>query len=258
MLIHFYKYQGTGNDFILIDNRTGANSLLSLEQIQLLCSRKFGVGADGLICIEKSETTDFRMNYFNSDGSQSFCGNGGRCAVAFAAFLGMIKDLCTFEAIDGLHEASISNSNTVVLKMGEISEIEVIGEDYFIHTGSPHYVHFKEVNEEMDVITYGKSIRYNSRFQQEGTNVNIAEVKSNNIVVETYERGVEDETLSCGTGVTAVALIDASLKDEKSGKTNIVTKGGQLIVHWEKKENGFQSVFLEGPAIQVYEGRISI
>lgn len=257
MEVHFVKYQGTGNDFVMIDNTKNQYPEFYIEQITRICNRHFGVGADGLIILEQDKNTDFKMNYYNADGSQSFCGNGGRCAVAFAYALGMISKSCSFVAIDGIHHADVIENEVIKLKMGEISPVEKIDQDYFIHTGSPHYVRFTD-NTDLNIVEFGKSIRYNTRFEKEGTNVNLAKVQADCIDVQTYERGVEDETLSCGTGVTAVALIHASLNSTQSGKTSIKTKGGLLNVYWEKNGEEFKNVYLEGAATRVYEGQIKI
>jgi len=255
--IQFVKYQGTGNDFVMIDNTNNQYPEFSIDQVAVICNRRFGVGADGLIILEKDSVSDFKMNYYNADGSQSFCGNGGRCAVAFAYALGMISKTCSFVAIDGIHYAEVIENEVIKLKMGKISRIEKIDSDYFIHTGSPHYVRFNE-NSNLDIVEFGKSIRYSERYIKDGTNVNLAKVQTDCIEVQTYERGVEDETLSCGTGVTAVALIYASLNSAQQGKTPIKTKGGLLSVYWEKNEGEFNNVYLEGAATRVYEGQINI
>ena len=257
MELTFVKYQGTGNDFVMIDNSTLQYEPLTISQIQHICSRRFGVGADGLILIEQGNGVDFTMNYYNADGSQSFCGNGGRCAVAFAYQLGLISSECKFRAIDGIHYAAVLANNRIKLRMGEISAIERIEQDYYIHTGSPHYIRFTDSND-LDIVDFGRTIRYNQRFKDEGTNVNIARPQKNHIEVQTYERGVEDETYSCGTGVTAVALVHASTLAENEGTTCIQTKGGELNVYWKKQNGMFTEVYLEGPATLVYEGKINI
>jgi diaminopimelate epimerase len=254
-MVYFSKFQGTGNDFILIDNRDNTLTSLSKERIQKACDRRFGIGADGLILLNNSNRYDFYMDYYNSDGSQSFCGNGARCAVAFAKKCGIDRDKFQFEAIDGVHFAEITPEDLVKLRMGEISEFQSINQDWFIHTGSPHYVHFVSQLERENVVEFGRSIRYNDRFKSEGTNVNLAECQSNGIAVSTYERGVEDETLSCGTGVTAVALIWAELNNINEGQQKIYTKGGELMVQWRKENNNFVEVYLIGPAEFVYEGK---
>jgi diaminopimelate epimerase len=251
MEISFFKYQGTGNDFIMIDNRNGALSLTN-EQIAFMCHRRFGIGADGLILLESEPGFDFRMVYYNSDGNQSsMCGNGGRCIVAFAKQLGLIQDKAKFSAIDGAHEATINSEGIVALKMQDVKNIE-LGEDFFyLNTGSPHYVRLVEDVESFDVFHEGRKVRNSERFREEGTNVNFIEKQDDGIFVRTYERGVEDETFSCGTGVTAAALV-AALKGMATSK-----KGGTLEVSFEKVlEQNFYNIWLKGPALKVFKGSI--
>jgi diaminopimelate epimerase len=260
MQIHFYKYQGTGNDFILIDNRDKSITLTN-EQVRFLCHRHFGIGADGLMLLQARPECDFEMLYYNSDGNpSSMCGNGGRCITSFAKHLGIISQHAKFLAVDGLHEATIDEANQVSLKMNDVKNIE-IGVDYFyLNTGSPHYVKFVDGIEEMDVVEEGKKIRYNERFAMEGTNVNFMEKKEDGLFVRTYERGVEDETLSCGTGVTAAALV-ASVKGISNSKNNcsIITKGGNLEVTFEKVlEKNFYNIWLKGSTNLVFSGSIEL
>ena len=259
MKISCYKYQGTGNDFVLLDNRDNS-ILLSTEQIKWLCDRRFGIGADGLMLLELAPNVDFKMVYYNSDGNESsMCGNGGRCITAFAKHIGVIENEAKFIAIDGLHEAKISE-DWVSLKMNDVRKIEV-GNDYFyLNTGSPHYVKFVSDVESLDVYAEGKKIRYNTRFEAEGTNVNFIEKKENELFVRTYERGVENETLSCGTGVTAAALV-AAIGGVSTTKNNCVIKtlGGNLNVKFEKVlENTFYNIWLEGPAAFVFKTEIEL
>lgn len=259
MQLHFYKYQGTGNDFILIDNRKNEIDLTT-EQIKWLCDRRFGVGADGLMMLEIEPGADFKMVYFNSDGNESsMCGNGGRCISAFAKKIGVINDRAKFIAIDGVHEAVI-HEGFVSLKMNDVKSIEKNEDHFYLNTGSPHYVKFVEDVNQYNVFEEGKKIRYNDRFAAEGTNVNFIEKKDDVVFVRTYERGVEGETLSCGTGVTASALV-AAINGIATGKNycKISTLGGDLRVKFDKVlETNFYNIWLEGPAEFVFEGQIEI
>jgi diaminopimelate epimerase len=259
MILECYKYQGTGNDFVLIDNRNQDISLTT-ENIKWLCDRRFGIGADGLMLLEFQEGVDFKMVYYNSDGNESsMCGNGGRCITAFAKRLGIIENTAKFIAIDGVHEAKIEDE-FVSLKMNEVKQIETGENYYYLNTGSPHYVQFVDDIDNFDVFTEGKKIRYNERFKTEGTNVNFIQKTEHELVVRTYERGVENETLSCGTGVTAAALV-AALTGNSTTKNNcaIKTLGGNLNVTFEKVlESNFYNIWLEGPAAFVFKTSIKI
>ncbi len=253
----FYKYQGTGNDFVIIDNRTQAYTPTT-ERNRWLCDRKFGIGADGLICLQQSDKYDFEMLYFNSDGNEStMCGNGGRCLVAFAKQMGIITNFATFNAIDGLHEATINETNWVELKMNDVAKVEQHNGCFVLNTGSPHYIQFVENLNAIDVYNAGKDIRYSPLFRAEGINVNFVETENNRLNVATYERGVEDETLSCGTGVTAAAIA-YGLKNHISGEIPIQTKGGGLSVKFEKQNDTFKNVWLCGPATFVFKGSIAL
>jgi diaminopimelate epimerase len=252
----FYKYQGTGNDFVMIDNRLGEWDDLSIENIQKLCDRRFGIGADGLIKINSAKGVDFEVDYYNSDGSKSFCGNGARCSVAFAHFLDIIEDKTTFTAIDGIHEAEIKNG-IVKLKMGNVHNINTDGNDFVLNTGSPHYVKYVEMLNNYNVYKTGNEIRNSETYKQEGINVNFVEKLSDKeLFVRTYERGVEDETYSCGTGVTAVAL--TFMKNNNQTFVGVKVMGGQLKVYAEKDGEGFKNIWLEGPAVQVFKGDINL
>lgn len=258
MTISFTKYQATGNDFILIDNRDGKLAL-SKEQIIKICDRKFGIGADGLILIESSNKAPFHVNYYNSDGSQSLCGNGSRAAVHFAAKLGLVGSTTQFDAYDGLHEATLLSNNIVRLKMNDVQVIETKANHLFLNTGSPHVVEFVNHINQHPVLETGKTIRYSETFKPGGTNVNFVEALPNNtIFVRTYERGVENETLSCGTGVTAAAL--AATTKGYISPVRIETKGGQLTVEFVNHGDGkgYKEIYLIGPAMRVFEGEISL
>lgn len=252
--MEFYKYQGTGNDFIMVDNRL-LNFKKETGYIRQLCDRRFGIGADGLILLENDDATNFKMVYYNSDGNEStMCGNGGRCIVAFAHFLGLFDQKCTFTAIDGLHEAE-KNGPLVKLKMIDVSSINKDGEDFVLNTGSPHYVRYVQNLKSLNVYEEGNKIRNSATYAKEGINVNFVEPLSKDaLFVRTYERGVEDETLSCGTGVTASALSFMLQSELKS--LNIKVLGGELKVYAEKNDNNFKNIWLEGPAQQVFKGTI--
>lgn len=254
--IEFYKYQGTGNDFVMVDNR---KNIFPKQQkiIEQLCDRRFGIGGDGLILIEQDSETDFRMVYYNSDGNEStMCGNGGRCIVAFANFLDVFQNRCTFNAIDGLHEAEIKEG-IVKLKMIDVQDIKKDAEAWVMNTGSPHYVTFSEDIEHLNVYKEGFRIRNSENYKQEGINVNFVEpISEDELFVRTYERGVEDETFSCGTGATASALSYMMQRDKAS--IDIKVLGGNLRIYAEKTESGFKNIWLEGPAQQVFKGEIFI
>jgi diaminopimelate epimerase len=258
MTIAFNKYQGTGNDFIIIDNRDNnfnpGDSLL----INKLCDRKFGIGADGLILIKKTPEFDFEMVYFNSDGFEgSMCGNGGRCAADFAIKSGIASKKLIFKAIDGIHEA-VAEDGLIRLKMNNIDNISLVNGNYFINTGSPHYVKFTEELENFDVYNEGKKIRQSEEFLPGGTNVNFVESEINGIYVRTFERGVEDETLSCGTGVTASAIASVLSGHFVRGPVNVRTKGGNLRVEFDADGEKITNIWLCGPATFVFEGKINI
>ncbi|MEA2105893.1 MAG: diaminopimelate epimerase [Bacteroidota bacterium] len=255
MKFTFSKYQGTGNDFIIIDNRDSSLNLTK-KQIAQICDRRFGVGADGLMFLEKHPTLDFNMRYFNSDGNEgSMCGNGGRCLVAFAKSLAIIDQETTFNTIDGTHKALIKQKDIVALQMQDVKEVLKMDGNYFLDTGSPHYVIFSKNIEEIDVYTEGKKIRESKRFAPKGTNVNFVEINNNNLFVRTYERGVEDETLSCGTGVTAAAICASAKLNIDKNSFDISTRGGDLSVCFQKnRNNSFTDIWLTGPAQFVFKG----
>jgi len=257
-IITFYKYQGTGNDFVIIDNILG-EIMLTQNQVALLCDRKFGIGADGLMLLNKLDGYDFAMKYYNADGNEStMCGNGGRCLSQFAKDCGIEKDTYLFLAIDGDHEVVFARNGWIELKMKDVSGITSYSNDFVLNTGSPHYIRKVADIKSIDVFKEGRSIRNSSDFKVEGINVNFVSVNDHSLTVRTYERGVEDETLSCGTGVTAAALV--------LGKTNeglheiaIETHGGKLKVKFNALSDGsFDNIWLCGPATFVFKGEISL
>lgn len=256
-MLTFYKYQGTGNDFVMIDNRQNVLSKNDTKTIKWLCDRKFGVGADGLILLENSDQTDFKMVYFNADGNEStMCGNGGRCLVAFANFLGIIQESTTFEAIDGLHHATIEGDE-VSLQMQDVTGIKSQDDIVFLDTGSPHHVELVADVVDYDVVGEGARIRYEV-YGEAGSNVNFVEKQSEtNFKIRTYERGVEDETLSCGTGATAVAIAMHYIANTKANKITIEVEGGTLEISFDVSESQYKNVFLRGKAINVFKGEIS-
>lgn len=257
MELTFYKYQGTGNDFVMIDDRSEAFDLKNLDLVRKLCDRKFGIGSDGLIAIRNHPNFDFEMIYFNADGSQSMCGNGARCAVAFASFLGIVKGKTHFLAIDGPHDAILAGDQ-VELLMGDVHEIEDKSGDFYLNTGSPHHIRFVEKAESYPVFEEGKAIRYDSEYAPNGTNVNFVQpMAEGEVFVRTYERGVENETLSCGTGVTAAALVYGTQHQLNQVKIN--TLGGKLSVKFQSNPDGsFNHIWLIGPAEQVFSGKINL
>lgn len=256
MKIEFYKYQGTGNDFVILDNRT---KLYSKVPVKELCDRRFGIGADGLMLLETLTGYDFKMVYYNSDGNESsMCGNGGRCLAAFAHKLGIGKEKkLHFLAIDGEHEAIILDKENVSLKMGDVSAIKKVDSDFELNTGSPHYVQFVQNTKEVDILPMARQIRNSDVYLKKGINVNFVTIlNSNEIDVRTYERGVEDETYSCGTGVTAcaIALSEKSGFEDGKHEVDIHTPGGNLKVSFIRKGNSYSDIWLTGPAIEVFSG----
>ncbi|MDF0720196.1 diaminopimelate epimerase [Kaistella sp. PBT33-4] len=255
-ILQFYKYHGTGNDFVMIDNRD-LEFPKNKDLIKHMCDRRFGIGGDGLILLENDAQADFKMVYYNSDGNEStMCGNGGRCLVAFAHFLDLFEEKATFTAVDGLHEASYSKGN-VKLKMIDVADISYDGENAVLNTGSPHFVMFVDAVKDFPVYTKGNEIRNNDTYCSEGINVNFVEkLSDHSLFVRTYERGVEDETFSCGTGATASALV--FMKDTGLTAVDVKVLGGNLKIHARQSGSTFSDIWLEGPAVQVFSGKISI
>ncbi|MET3112804.1 diaminopimelate epimerase [Pedobacter sp. CG_S7] len=260
-MIPFFKYQGAGNDFVIVDNRHQKHNTLSTKTIAMLCDRRFGIGADGFMLLQSHPGYDFEMRYFNADGKPgSMCGNGGRCIVAFAKYLGIIDAKTTFLAVDGPHFAKISpQGNQVDLQMIDVNLIQKDGNAYVLNTGSPHYVKQVTELETFDVYREGKAIRNNDTYKEKGINVNFIEDKGDYLFVRTFERGVEEETYACGTGVTAVALSMAQ-HTGKSGhlSTPIKVLGGDLRIAFDYDGYKFNNIFLCGPAVQVFSGEINI
>ncbi|HOA39320.1 MAG TPA: diaminopimelate epimerase [Flavihumibacter sp.] len=258
--LHFFKYQGTGNDFVILDNRAGEYEDITTAQVHQLCDRRFGIGADGLMLLNKHANYDFAMKYYNADGQEgSMCGNGGRCLVKFAFDCGLGRSTYRFIAVDGEHEAEIDTQSRVRLKMQDVSSITEVNDDAVLNTGSPHYVKMVTNLLTYDVYNKGKEIRYNALFQPGGINVNFVETQDDDeIMVRTFERGVEDETLSCGTGVTAAALVNYH-NDLGFNQVKVTTRGGKLWVEFDRHEDGsYTNIWLCGPAEKVFQGAISL
>ena len=253
MIIEFYKYQGTGNDFIMIDDREKEFDLTDNDLIAALCERRMGIGADGLIVLREHDTLDFEMIYFNADGKQSsMCGNGGRCIVAFAQMLEMIENETTFMAIDGEHNGKLTDDG-IYLQMQDVKEIEGVGDGLVLNTGSPHYIEMVDELEYIDVNKLGRKIRNSDPFKKKGINVNFV-LDASELQVRTYERGVEAETLSCGTGVVATAIAMHYANCIEDTLVNVKTKGGELTVSFEEFNGGYRNVWLSAEASMVFAG----
>ena len=259
MKIHFHKYQGTGNDFILIDNRDLSFPSDHKDLVARLCHRKWGIGADGLMLLQNSSSEDFEMVFFNPDSSKSLCGNGSRCAITFAKDLGIIASHTSFVTTDGKHGGSLDLKKELVsFEIHDIANVKEKGQnDYFIFNGSPHHVRFVDNVNDVKINKEGSCIRYHGDYSTDGTNVNFASIANGVLKVRTYERGVEGETLSCGTGVVATAIA-ASFKGMDS-PIAVETRGGQLSVSFTKGEsNTFSNIYLQGSAKKVFEGIFEI
>lgn len=258
MHIAFNKYQGAGNDFIIIDNRKGIFNPDDYNLVNRLCDRRFGIGADGLILISHHEKADFEMKYFNSDGRPgSMCGNGGRCTAHFANKWGIAGKSQKFMAFDGLHMAEVMD-DIVRLQMADVNEYKIVDGSYFINTGSPHYMVFTTEIDRIDVNEEGKRLRWSPRFSPGGTNVNFVEVHDNGLYLRTFERGVEEETLACGTGVTASAIASVLKGHFDTGSVNVKTRGGSLKVEFKVADGKVTNVWLTGQATFVFEGSIKV
>ncbi|MBT3612295.1 MAG: diaminopimelate epimerase [Flavobacteriales bacterium] len=256
MIIEFYKYQGTGNDFIIIDDREKEFDITDNNLIAALCERRMGIGADGFILLREHDTLDFEMIYFNADGKQSsMCGNGGRCIIAFAQMLEMIEDETTFMAIDGEHKGRLMDDG-IYLQMQDVKEIEGVGDGLLLNTGSPHYIEMVDELEYIDVNKQGKKIRNSIPFKKEGINVNFV-LDASELQVRTYERGVEAETLSCGTGVVATAIAMHYANCIEETLVNVKTKGGELTVSFEEFNGGYRNIWLSAEASMVFAGEFA-
>ena len=260
MKIEFFKYQGTGNDFVILDNRENKYLGLTVKQVKHICNRRFGIGADGLMLLTKKEGYDFEMIYFNADGNESsMCGNGGRCLVKFAYHMGIHKSTYHFIAPDGEHDADIGIDHMIRLKMKNVSSVAQHSSYAILNTGSPHFVKFATNVKDIDVVETGREIRNSKEFKEQGINVNFVEsIDEDSIFVRTYERGVEDETMSCGTGVTAAALV-CYHNDTGYNDVTVFTKGGKLTVEYDRlDDDNYANIFLCGPAEKVYEGNMEV
>ena len=261
MKIPFSKYHGSGNDFIIIDNRL-IHWKPTIQQVSFLCNRHFGIGSDGLMLLSDKPGFDFFMSYYNSDGNEStMCGNGGRCMTAFAKTLGLVSYRANFWAVDGCHEAEISENpseNIYRIKMRDTRIEKIYDDGFFLNTGSPHFVRFVNDATNTDVFNFGRELRRDVRFAPEGTNVDFVEVQDVSLFVRSYERGVENETLSCGTGVTASAIVAAFINPANPGFYDIKTLGGVLKVSFTRTGELFSEIWLEGPAKFVFAGEINI
>lgn len=257
MNITFYKYEGTGNDFIMIDNRDKSFPKKNSPLIHKLCDRHFGIGADGLILLENDTQSDFKMVYYNADGKEgSMCGNGGRCIVAFANKLSVIQSKTTFNAVDGLHHASLEN-NLVSLQMIDVSKVEVHKNYVFVNTGSPHHVQLIKNVETYDVVANGRKLR--NEYGEAGSNINfVQQIDNRSFKVRTFERGVEDETFACGTGVTAVAIAMHKINKTNSNNIKLAVLGGELEVSFTIENEQYKNVFLKGPATFVFNGTVNL
>jgi diaminopimelate epimerase len=261
MELAFKKYEGAGNDFILVDDREMLFPHDKPDLVKYLCDRRFGIGADGLILLRHAPGYDFSMIYFNSDGKESsLCGNGGRCIVAFAGRLGLVKERARFMASDGEHVAELHSDGQVKLNMKDVVSIETGSNYYYLNTGSPHYVKFHSSVGDMDVFTEGRKIRYSDKFSRQGTNVNFVEDCGDHLFVRTYERGVENETLACGTGVVASVISAAIRRGNNHAPFSLPARvlGGKLRVSFNRNDNSFTDIWLEGPATYVFQGSLDL
>ncbi len=260
MRLKFQKYQGTGNDFVMVDNRTLSFPKNDTKLIERLCDRRFGIGADGLILLENDNLSDFKMVYYNSDGNESsMCGNGGRCLTAFANAQAVVQSTAQFTAVDGLHHAQILSDGKVSLQMIDVDSVSIHPNYVYLNTGSPHHVALVDDLSSFDVKKEGAAIRYSALYGASGSNVNFVQpIGANHFRLRTYERGVEDETLSCGTGATAVAIAMHALGKTKATVIDLEVEGGKLQVSFDVVNGKYSNVHLIGPATFVFDGEIDI
>ena len=253
MLFKFTKYQGTGNDFVIID-LTKDNFKFSENHIRKICNRKYGIGADGLILISNHDRVSFEMKFFNPDGSASFCGNGSRCAVLYCFHQGIVQSNCSFMTNDGIHQAQVLKDENIKISIKTPVLVDkLMNGDFEVNTGSPHYVQITENLDNLDFNKHCKLIRNSDKYFQNGININLVKVEDDFLDMRTYERGVEDETLSCGSGVAATALAIA-FENKIDDSLLVNTRGGKLKVDFERVENSFEKVFLTGSAKFVFSG----
>jgi len=258
MNIPFSKYQGAGNDFIIIDSRKNIFDPADSDLINRLCGRRFGIGADGLILLSSHDQADFEVRHFNSDGKPgSMCGNGARCAAHFALRCKIAGQKQKFMAYDGIHEAEVEDDR-VRLRMSDVREYKIVEGNYFINTGSPHYVVFTSEIDKMDVPTEGRKLRWSPLFAPGGTNVDFVETTADGLYIRTFERGVEEETLACGTGATASAIASALKGHFDAGPINVRTRGGNLKAEFDIHDDRMTNIWLTGPATFVFEGTIEV
>lgn len=260
MVIEFTKYHGAGNDFVIIDDREEKFPENDIKLIELMCHRRYGIGADGLMLLRNHSSLDFEMIYYNADGkTSSMCGNGGRCIAAFAHSIGMIDDVGLFHAIDGTHEARVISIDTVALQMNDVQSIEKLADNAFLlDTGSPHYVSFVEDVDAIALLEEARKIRYSERFKKDGVNVNFVQLNSDGLDIRTYERGVEDETLACGTGVTAAAIAANYSGQTELADLPVKARGGLLNVKFQRIDDHYNSIWKTGPVAHVFNGRFHL
>jgi diaminopimelate epimerase len=263
MELRFFKYHGAGNDFVIVDEREHITELTE-KQIAHVCNRRFGVGADGFMRLQNSDDFDFKMLYYNADGKEStMCGNGGRCMIAFANHLGLIDQSTYFEAVDGEHEGQVIEygiESVVRLKMLTVGKVDINADQIFLDTGSPHHIEIVEDVKNTDVDKDGKFWRHHNQYAEiGGCNANFVEIlDADHLYVRTFERGVEAETFSCGTGVTAAAISLHALGKVNGEKIQIDTLGGKLQVEFSHNDSAYEHIHLQGPAAFVYQGIIDL